>query len=140
MNPKPKDLAGIEKLIINENDINSRFVENSSVGRLFVITGKVKNGYDDNRGMVSIMGKIFSSNKRLIHQEKVYCGNIMSDLELANLEWDKIAARLSNRLGDNRSNVKIRSGRSIPFMVVFADLPDDLGEYKIEATGSISLK
>jgi hypothetical protein len=90
--------------------------------------------------MVSIVGTVFSAGKVPIHEETVYCGNVMSDLELANLEWDKIQSRLANRLGDNRSNVKIEPAKSIPFMVVFSGLPDDLEEYSIKVTGSTSLK
>jgi len=43
-------------------------------------------------------------------------------------------------LGDNRTNVKIEPGKSIPFMVVFSNLPEDLEEFTIEVTGSTSLK
>ena len=81
-------------------DINSKFIDNTNVGKLFVVSGKVKNGYSENRGMITMSGKLFSTGKVVVNQEKVYCGNIMSDLELANLEWDKIKSRLSNRLGD----------------------------------------
>ena len=137
LKPKVQDPGNLK---LNTYDINSKFVENSSVGKLFVISGKVKNGYAENRGMVSLLGSIFSTGKVPVHQEKVYCGNIMSDLELSNLEWDKIQARLSNRLGDNRSNVKIEPGTSIPFMVVFSGLPEDLEEFTIEVIGSTSLK
>jgi hypothetical protein len=127
-------------LKLNTYDINSKFIENANLGKLFVISGQVKNNYPENRGMIRLVGKIFSAGKVLVHEEKVYCGNIMSDLELANLEWDKIKARLSNRLGDNRSNVKIAPGKSIPFMVVFSGLPDELEEFTIEVAGSTSLK
>lgn len=121
-------------------DINSKFVDNSSVGKLFVISGNVKNGYTESRGMITMTGQIFSTGKVPVHQQTVYCGNVMSDLELANLEWEKIEARLSNRLGDNRSNVKVEPGTSIPFMVVFSGLPDDLEEFTIEVTSSTPLK
>jgi hypothetical protein len=137
LKPKVTDPGNLK---LTTYDINSKFVDNANIGKLFVISGKVKNGYAENRGMVTLAGKIFSTGKVLANQEKVYCGNIMSDLELANLEWDKIKARLSNRLGDNRSNVKIEPGQSIPFMVVFSNLPEDLEEFTIEVTGSTSLK
>ena len=133
LNPKAQDPGNIK---LATHDINSRFIDNTNVGKLFIITGKVKNGYSENRGMVSITGKIFKSGKVEVHKETVYCGNVMSDLELSNLEWDKIQARLANRLGDNRSNVKIEPGKSIPFMVVFSSLPDDLEEFTIEVAGS----
>jgi pilus assembly protein FimV len=137
LKPKVQDPGNLQ---MTTYDINSKFIDNATSGKLFVISGKVKNGYSDNRGMISIVGKIFSSGKQPIQQTTVYCGNVMSDLELANLEWDKITARLANRLGDNRSNVKIEPGKSIPFMVVFSNLPDNLEEFTIEVVGSTSLK
>lgn len=137
LKPKVQDPGNLK---LATHDINSRFIDNTNVGKLFVITGKVKNGYSENRGMVSITGKIFTSGKVAVHEETVYCGNVMSDLELSNLEWDKIQARLANRLGDNRSNVKIEPGKSVPFMVVFSGLPDNLEEFTIEVAGSTSLK
>ena len=137
LKPKVQDPGNLK---LTTYDINSKFVDNATVGKLFVVSGKVKNGYAENRGMVTLEGKIFSTGKVPVNSEKVYCGNVMSDLELANLEWDKIKERLFNRLGDNRSNVKIEPGQSIPFMVVFSGLPEDLEEFTIEVTGSTSLK
>jgi predicted Zn finger-like uncharacterized protein len=137
LKPKVVDPGNLK---LTTYDINSKFIDNASVGKLFVVSGKVKNGYTENRGMITLLGKLFSTGKVAVNQERVYCGNIMSDLELANLEWSKIKARLSNRLGDNRSNVKIEPGKSIPFMVVFSGLPDDLEEFTIEVTGSTTLK
>ncbi len=134
--PKVQDPGNLK---MTTTDINSRFIDNANVGKLFVITGKVKNTYDENRGMVTIVGKIYSSGKVLVHEETIYCGNVMSDLELANLEWNKIQDRLANRLGDDRSNVKIEPGKSIPFMVVFRELPNDLEEFTIEVIGSTPL-
>ena len=137
LKPKVQDPGNLK---LTTYDINSKFVDNATVGKLFVVSGKVKNGYAENRGMITLEGKIFSTGKVPVNSEKVYCGNVMSDLELANLEWDKIKERLFNRLGDNRSNVKIEPGQSIPFMVVFSGLPEDLEEFTIEVTGSTSLK
>jgi len=137
LKPKVNDPGNLK---LTTYDINSKFIDNANVGKLFVVSGKVKNGYSENRGMITLAGKLFTTGKVVVNQEKVYCGNIMSDLELANLEWDKIKSRLSNRLGDNRSNVKVAPGQSIDFMVVFSNLPEDLEEFTIEVTGSTSLK
>ena len=137
MKPKVNDPGNMK---LTTYDINSRFADNANVGKLFVISGKVKNGYTENRGIVTLTGKLISSDKVVVNNEKVYAGNVLADSELASLEWDKIKARLSNRLGDNRSNEKIEPGKSIPFMVVFSGLPDDLEEFTIEVTGSTPLK
>ncbi len=131
--PKVPD-NGIQNL--TTYDINSRFVENSKAGKLFVITGKVKNGYATAVSTVKLTGRLFAVNKTPAGNQKVYCGNMISDLELASLELVEINNRLLNRFGDNRSNAKIEPGQFIPFMVVFSNLPENLEEFTIEVAGS----
>ena len=66
-----------------------------------------------------------------------FCGNVLSDIELSNLEVAVIKKRLSNRLGDNQSNMRVKPGQELPFMIVFANLPRNLEEFAIEAEGSV---
>ena len=47
-----------------------------------------------------------------------------------------INKRLHNRFGDKKSNLKVKTGKSIPFMIVFDKLPQNLDEYTIEVDGS----
>ena len=61
--PKVSDLKG--NLKIDTLDINSKFILNVKAGKLFVITGRVKNGYSDNRSFISVMGKLFTKGKNL---------------------------------------------------------------------------
>lgn len=119
-------------------DINSRFVENGAVGRLFVITGKVKNGYSDVRSFVKINGKLYSKGKVLEKTQMVFCGNLLTNAELATLDMVAVNQRLSNRVGDNRSNTGILPGKILPFMVVFDKLPENLEEFTIEVIGSVA--
>ena len=113
--------AGNLKIYISE--INNKFVENSKIGKLLVITGKAKNGYSDARSYISIISKLYTKDKILSKTKTVYCGTVLSELDLINIELDSINNRLSNRFGDNKSNVQVKAGAIIPFMVVFADLP-----------------
>jgi pilus assembly protein FimV len=134
--PKVSDLKG--NLKIDTLDINSKFILNVKAGKLFVITGRVKNGYSDNRSFISVTGKLFTKGKKLVKTEKVFCGNVLSDIELSNMDFNAIQKRLSNRFGDNRSNFQVQPGKELPFMVVFSNLPDNLEEFAIEAAGSTS--
>ncbi len=136
LKPEVQD-AGNPK--IYPSDINNKFVENSKIGKLLVITGKAKNGYSDARSYISITGKLYKKGKILLKTKTVYCGTILSELELQNMDLDAINNRLSNRFGDNKSNIKIKADAIIPFMVVFADLPENPDEFTIEAAGSFPL-
>jgi hypothetical protein len=57
LKPKVDDPGNLK---LTTYDINSKFVDNASVGKLFVVSGKVKNGYTENRGMITLLGKLFS--------------------------------------------------------------------------------
>jgi pilus assembly protein FimV len=134
--PKVSDLKG--NLKIDTLDINSKFILNVKAGKLFVITGRVKNRYPDNRSFITVTGKLFTKGKKLVEKETVFCGNVLSDIELSNMDFDAIKKRLSNRLGDNKSNLKVEPEKELPFMVVFSNLPDNLEEFAIEVAGSTS--
>jgi predicted Zn finger-like uncharacterized protein len=122
-------------------DINSRFVDSQVLGRIFVITGKVKNGYDHPRGFVQLTGKLFTKGKNLSSSETVYAGNLISDMDLVNLSAEELKKRLNNRFGNNRMNSRVQPGKALPFMVVFSTLPEDqLEEFTIEVDTSTALK
>jgi len=133
LKPEVQDAGNLK---IYPSDINNKFIENSKIGKLLVITGKAKNGYSDTRGYISITGKLYTKGKILSKTKTVYCGTILSELELLNMDLDAINNRLSNRFGDNKSNIKVKTDAIIPFMVVFADLPENLDEFTIEVAGS----
>ncbi len=133
LKPEVQDAGNLK---IYTSDINNKFVENSNIGKLFVITGKAKNGYSDARSYISITGKLYTKGKILSKTKTVYCGTILSELELQNMDLDAINNRLSNRFGDNKSNVKVKVDAIIPFMVVFADFPENPDEFTIEVAGS----
>jgi pilus assembly protein FimV len=134
--PKVSDPNG--SLKIDTLDVNSKFLLNVKEGKLFVITGRVKNGYPDARRFISINGKLYKKGKILAQTEKVFCGNVLSDIELSNMELEAIKKRLSNRAGDNKSNMEIKPGAELPFMIIFSNLPEDLEEFSIEVAGSTS--
>ena len=131
--PEVQDAGNLK---INAFDIDSKFVENSKKGKFFVITGKVINGYSDARSFIRITGKLYTKGNILSKTETVYCGNVLSNFDLENLDLGAIDKRLKNRIGDNRSNIKLKSGKSLPFMIVFSNVPDNLEEFTIEVAGS----
>jgi pilus assembly protein FimV len=135
---KPKVSDPVGTLKIDTLDVNSKFLLNVKEGKLFVITGRVKNGYSDVRRFISINGRLYTKGKILAQTETVFCGNVLSDIELSNMELEAIKKRLSNRLGDNKSNMEIKPGGELPFMLIFSNLPEDLEEFSIEVGSSTS--
>jgi len=136
LNPKEKDKAGNLKIIPMGGTITARFVNDSQGNPRFVIHGKIKNDYDHPRSFIKVTGKIYQKGGKLAKTETVFCGNLLSDSELTGMEIAAINKRLHNRFGDKKSNLKVKTGKSIPFMIVFDELPQNLDEYTIEVNGS----
>jgi len=133
--PQISDPAG--NLKIDTLDVESVFVKNTKAGKLFAITGKIKNGYSDVRSYIKVTGKLYTKGKNLVQEETIFCGNVLSDIELSNLKLSAIKKRLSNRIGDNNSNIGVKPGQKLPFMIIFSNLPGNLEEFAVEAEGSV---
>lgn len=135
LKPKPADPNGT--LHLSTLDINSKFIENSQSGRLFVITGKVRNGYSTPRRSIRLRGKLFTKGKVLVKTEFAQSGILIGDQDLATFPIAAIKQRL-NRNG----TATVQAGQNIPFMLVFSDLPpaDQLDEFAVDLVGSSPAK
>jgi len=132
--PEVPDPAGNLKIDIFA--INSKFFKNSKIGDLFVITGKVKNDYPEARNFIRVTSKLYTKGKILAKTETFFCGNILSNNELSKLDLAAMKKRLLNRVGDKKSNMNVKPGKELPFMVVFANLPKNLDEFSVQVAGS----
>ena len=128
--------TAVQKGEIRISNITSNFVDNAKLGKLFVIRGVVTNEYPQSRRYIKVSGTLFRAGKTIASAAEVYCGNILSDADLAKMDIADINKRLSNRFGDNRANFEVKPGQNIPFMIVFSNLPEDLEEFAIEVAGS----
>jgi predicted Zn finger-like uncharacterized protein len=136
LNPAPQDVAGNLKIIPLGNTINGEFVDNSKSGRLYVIQGQLRNDYDHPRSYIKVTGKLFYKGKKISKSTTVYCGNMLSNSNLAAMDITAISKRLRNRSGDKKSNFKVKTGKRVPFMIVFDKLPRNLDEFTVEVEGS----
>ncbi len=133
-----QDMVGNLKIMPMGRTITHKFIENTSAGDIFVIEGQVRNEYDHPRSYIKITGKLYRKGKALVKTATVFGGNTLSDLDLARLDMPAINKRLQNRFGDNRSNIKVKTDKTIPFLIIFDKLPDNLDEYTVEVSGSSS--
>ncbi|MCD6224991.1 MAG: zinc-ribbon domain-containing protein [Deltaproteobacteria bacterium] len=131
-----KDTTGTLKITPIENTITGKYFSNTTAGEIFVIKGKVKNDYDHPRSFIRVKANLFSKGGVLSKTGIVYCGNMLSDMDIENLDLNTIRKRLMNRNGDRKSNVNLKQGATIPFMAVFSDLPDKMNMFNIEVEGS----
>jgi len=116
----------------------SRFVQNSHSGTQLVITGWVRNDYAAARGLIRVTGRLFTRTN-FVKSQTVYCGDLISDETLGSLSAETIQKRLSDRFDDMGPKEVIAPRQTLPFMIVFSQLPDDLAsldKYTVEVTGS----
>ena len=139
LGPKIED-AGNLKIAIDEKDVTGRFVTNDKLGTLYVVSGQIKNEYEDPRSAIRITGKIYSKGHKLELEKTVYAGNVLSESDLAGADQAAIDQKLQNRFGQDRKNLNVKKNTTLPFMIVFADLPKDPDEYTVEAAGSQKVK
>jgi len=131
-----EDTTGTLKITPIENTIAGKYFNNTKAGEIFVIQGKIKNDYDHPRSFIRVKANLFSKGGVLSKTGIVYCGNMLSDIDIENLDLNTIGKRLMNRNGDRKSNVNLKQGETIPFMVVFSDLPENMNMFNVEAEGS----
>ena len=139
LGPKFED-AGNLKIAIDEKDVNGRFVTNEKLGALYVVSGQVKNDYDDPRSSIRITGKIYSKGRKLELEKTVYAGNVLSDSDLGVIDQTGIDQKLQNRFGQERNNLDVKKGTTVPFMIVFSNLPKNPDEYTVEVADSQKAK
>lgn len=69
-------------------------------------------------------------------QKVAYCGNSLSDEQIASLPMAKIEAAMNNQFGDSLSNLGVQPGNRIPFVIVLARIPGEATDFTVEVTGS----
>jgi len=139
MNQKGIKLPFVAKhgeIVPLEESFKYKFIDNARVGSLFVITGFVLNKYDHGRSHIQVNGELLTEGENVIQTQTVFGGNIISELELSNSDMSNIKIRLGNKSGDKQSNVNLKSGAKLPFMIVFSNLPENISEYRIQVAGS----
>ncbi|MDP3282840.1 MAG: zinc-ribbon domain-containing protein [Desulfobacterales bacterium] len=130
------DEKGNLKITPLTDSIKGDYVD-TKFGTLFVIKGDVKNDYKKPRSYIRVVGKLFAKGKKLSKAETVFCGNIIPEQDIANLEPAVLKKRLQNRNGDKKSNVQVKPGNKIPFMIIYENPSLELDEFTVEAEGSM---
>ena len=135
LQPAADDPGNLQIALVDQQ-IRSEFVENTSVGRMFVLKGMVRNDYPEARNFMRVKGVLYAQDGTAVRENTAYCGNILSASELETSDSATMNQRLGNKFGDNRSNFGAPSGKVLPFMLVFTDLPQDFGEFSVQVVSS----
>jgi predicted Zn finger-like uncharacterized protein len=126
----------IETGQIRLEGLTSFFVNNKEAGQLFVIKGQAVNEYTENRSAIAVKGILHNKEGEPLLQQTVFCGNPLDKAALQNLPFAKIEESINNQFGDSLSNLNVATGATIPFTIVFKNLPPDLSEFTVEVVDS----
>jgi len=127
--------AAEEGSITIKNPVGS-YIVNKEGGELFVINGEAVNSFKKPRATIHVKALLFGKNGAVLAQKSAYCGNQLSKEQLATTPMAKIEAAMNNQFGDSLSNLGVQPGKSIPFVLVFANVPKDVVEFSVEVAGS----
>lgn len=116
----------------DQKSVTGRFVTNDTAGELFIITGKIENPAQIPYSRIQVKGTLFQKEKVAAMTQTAYCGNIVAEEELKTGDVDSIISRLKTPRIASGTDIPVRPGDSVPFMLVFSDLPKNLQNFTVE--------
>jgi len=125
----------VEEGSITVKSADGAFLINSEEGEVFVIRGEVINNFSKPRASIQVKGILYGPTGA-VQQKTAYCGNVLTNEQLATLPMAKITAAMNNQFGDSLSNMGIKPGATIPYVIVFTDVPKEIKDFAVEAAGS----
>lgn len=117
------------------NIIGSSYV-NGQAGQMLVIQGTAVNNYPTTRSAITIKGLLLDAKGSTLRQQTVFCGNRLDDEALQTMSFAAIEEAMNNQFGDSLSNMNVAAGASIPFTIVFRNLPADIASINVEVADS----
>lgn len=132
-----QDFTDAGNLRLEIVDTKGDFFPTDKLGQLYIIKGKIINNYPQSRSYILIKGTIEDDKKNPIDRKLAYAGNIISEKELKDITVNEIEKRLKNKSGNNNSNIDVPPQESVPFMIIFYNLPDSISEYVVETVSSV---
>lgn len=136
---KPAKQAEISETDIRRLSLKSvggHFIESSKAGQLFVIKGTVTNHNPKSRSFILIKGSLLDDKGKVVGSKMAYAGNTFTEKQIKEMPLKEINKGLKNRFGKKRINVNVKPQSTVPFMILFENLPKNMSEFTVEAVSS----
>lgn len=122
---------------ITLRNTKGEFLNNKEIGDIFVVKGEAVNAYAKPRASIQIKASLYAAQKgQPIMTKTAYCGNLLTREQLVTLPLAKMESIMGNQFGDSLANLGVQPGKAIPFVIVFANVPREAGEFGLEVVGS----
>lgn len=131
----PEPIPGQVKI----QDVRQHFVNNWLMGNIRVVEGTAVNtaGYPLTR--IQMRGRLYDAENRVLAEQVSFCGNLLTDAELATFTEEEIQRKLALPQGSNVSNDRIIPDGLIPFMIVFVHDPPGFAKATVMTAGAEKL-
>ncbi len=117
-------------------DIAGSSYVNGQVGQMLIIQGTAINNHSTTRSAITVKGVLLDAKGQSLLQQTVFCGNQLDDTALKTMSFAAIEEAMNNQFGDSLSNMNIDAGASIPFTIVFRNLPKGIANINVEVVDS----
>lgn len=121
---------------ININITDTGYINNTHAGQLLVVQGQAANNYPSARSAITVKGILLDGKGEPLYQQTVFCGNPLNETTLRQAPYAKIEEAMNNQFGDSLSNMDVAPGATIPFTIVFRNLPENIANINVEVVGS----
>ncbi|MBM4306504.1 MAG: DUF3426 domain-containing protein [Deltaproteobacteria bacterium] len=105
---------------------------------LYVIEGKVDNQSQKAKKQIKVKVIIFDQNRMKVAEKETLCGRTIGRGELKNFPPDFFSGEMIIQ-PKAENEMTVPSGKAIPFVIVFKDLPAQAKEFKVEIVEAPSL-
>jgi len=127
---------GGEEGEITLRNVKAEYAMNKEVGELFVVRGEALNNYKKPRASIQIKVSLLGSNGAMLKAKTAFCGNPLSNEQLATMPAAKIDEVMNNQFGDSLANLGVKPGTAIPFVVVVSGIPKETSDFSVQVSGS----
>lgn len=127
---EPATVADIQDLALK--DIQQSYVENEKVGELFVVQGSVVNNFQRPKELIKVEASLFDQNGVPVVTKTQLIGNTLTLFQLQMLSMDEIDSELEDKVGIVTANTDVPQGGEVPFVVVFANPPQNVAEFGVK--------
>lgn len=115
--------------------IDSSYV-NGQAGQMLVIQGAAVNNHSTTRSAITVKGVLLDATGQPLLQQTVFCGNKLENSALKSMSFAAIEEAMNNQFGDGLSNMNVSAGATIPFTIVFRNLPTSIASINVEVVDS----
>lgn len=126
---KSKNVATKARGALGLTGLKGYYVVNKNEGRVFIIEGKLVNPWNFPITSNGVKGSVFDGNGIKIDEKFVFPNIIFSRQQLIELSPLDLEKTLSQT-----KDVNLDPGASLPFMVVFSNVPGNLSEFEAEVS------